>query len=161
MFWLIHRMESAHRLMTERGKDKTFVAKSLGKSLPYLRTQLKVARSPQALFGREKCVFRGEPEKFFHLIGHDRPEIVIEPCNPELVARRMAVANRYEQKKLFEYYQAFRFAFPDSHSELLELSEDRQAEMLSDALAGKEAFLVSHPYGGPLDRLGERITQWL
>lgn len=161
MFWFIYRLESVHRLLTDRGMTGTFVAKSLGKSLPYLRSQLKVSHSPQSLFGRDTCVFKGEPEKLFHLIGHDRPEIVIERCEPDLIARRMAVANLYEQKKLFDYYQAFRFAFPESRSELLELSIDRHAEMLRAALADKETFLVSHPYGGPLDRLGERIIQCL
>lgn len=161
MFWFIHRLESGHRLMTDKGMSRTFAAKSLGKSLPYLRSQLKVARSPQSLFGRDQCVFEGEPEKFFLLIGHDRPEIVIEPCAPETVASRMVMANRYEEKKLFDYYQAFLFAFPQARSEVLELSADHQAEMLSGALANKETFLVSHPYAGPLDRLGGRIIDCL
>lgn len=161
MFWLIHRMDSGHRLLAGRGLEKTFVAKSLGKGLPYLRGQLKVSRSPQSLFGPDRCVFEGQPEKFFLLTGHDRPEIHIEPCEPETVARRMAMANRYEEKKLFDCYGAYRFAFPDSRSELLELSVDRQAEMLSGALSDTETFLVSHPYGGPLDRLGGRIIDCL
>lgn len=161
LFWLIHRLESTHRLLAGRNLESTFIAKSLRKGLPYLRAQLKISRSPQSLFSPERCVFQGEPDKIFLLIGHDQPDVVIDSCASDLVARRMAIANRYEQRGLIDYYQAFRFAFPDSRSDLLEVSVEHEAELLASVLAGKETFLVSHPYGASLDRLGRQIMEYL
>lgn len=157
LFGSVHGLDSLHGRMVRWGLEKAPATKMLHKALPRLRAQLKVTRSPLSLFGEEGCVFDGRPSSFFLLVGHDQPDVVVEPSDPVLIADRMAIANRHEQRAFFDYYDAFTFAFPDRRNPVLDGFVDRQREMLTRALAGKRVFTIFHPYGGSLERLGERV----
>ena len=54
---------------------------------------------------------------------------------------------------LMAYYLMFRFAFPEMRNEFIEQAEERQRELLSRVLAGKEAYAVYHPYPVPIPAL--------
>src|SRR5690606_24759170 len=59
---------------------------------------------------------------------------------------------------LIAAYLGYRFAFPERRSELLETAPAVQAEALSSALAGKEAWMVSHPYPCDLGALFDAMA---
>ena len=89
---------------------------------------------------------RLRPERVLFLVGHQRPEIVVEPIDPGDVAARMCFSLAEEEERLASCYRKFRFAFPGSQSELLERAPSLRSELLHAALRGRPAFEVRHPH---------------
>ncbi|NUO82363.1 hypothetical protein HUU05_19995 [candidate division KSB1 bacterium] len=129
----------------------------LREAMPALKRQLNVALKPQAIFGLKCGPFVAKPEKIFLLMSHDEPGTVVTPTDPLGVARRMISSNRFELLPFMEHYLAFTFAFPDLKNEFLENIHERQFEILRRALAGKQAFIVRHPYPFSFDELFEKM----
>ena len=51
----------------------------------------------------------------------------------------------------------FRFAFPDRSNPFLQNAEASQRSALERAFAGKEAYIVSHPYPAPIPAVYEAM----
>jgi hypothetical protein len=120
--------------------------------LPAFKRQLHIRISPKELFADRSCKMAA-PEKVFLMMSHDLPAIHIQSCDPLDIARRMSHSNEYEMGAFFEYYQAFRFAFPNLRNEFLENVYELQNSLLNQALAEKETYQVLHPYPVSLDEL--------
>jgi hypothetical protein len=56
------------------------------------------------------------------------------------------LALQHEWLDFLSYYGKFRFAFPEARNELIERTEVLQRDLLGRVLAGKESYVVSHPY---------------
>jgi hypothetical protein len=69
------------------------------------------------------------------------------------VAERMAASLRWERRSLMAAYDEFRFAFPDRRSPRLESASEREHMLLRDALSGRPAYEISHPYPVALPEL--------
>lgn len=145
LFSAIRGLDRVHRLLPGRGL--------LAEALPALRRQLNVQLDPHEVFARRAASFAAVPDRVFLMLGHDAPEIEVAPADPLDVARRMAASNWYEQQPLVGAYLAYRFAFPERQSTLLEGAQALQASLLASALAGKEAYTVRHPYPCDLGQL--------
>lgn len=156
-FKSVHAVDFAYERLLPQKLKKSFPGKLLGMALPRLKRQLKIYKAPRALFGDQFGPLRARPERFFLIAGHDRSEISVEPCDPREFAERVAEANEYEWRDFFNYYGAFKFAFPHMENEFLENALNVQRSLLCQALEGKKTYLVLHPYGGPLEPLFTRI----
>jgi predicted ATP-grasp superfamily ATP-dependent carboligase len=115
----------------------------LGATLARLRRRLDVRIDPLRVFS--PGALAASPDRVFFMVRHDRPEIRVEPAESPQIAARIAAANYYEQLPLIATYLAYQSAYPGRRSELLDRARVLQAEMLTRALSGKEAFLVCHP----------------
>jgi hypothetical protein len=65
---------------------------------------------------------------------------------PQEIAQRMAYSMQHQRQYLMSYYLKFKFAFPDLTSDLIENALDLERTALTEALSGKEAYGVFHPY---------------
>jgi hypothetical protein len=74
---------------------------------------------------------------------------------PSHIARSMVASLAFERRALLARYEQFRFAFPERRSELLETARAREFEYLSQALEGRPAYEIVHPYPVPLHALYE------
>jgi hypothetical protein len=110
-----------------------------------LARRLKVQLPAEAVFGRVGP-YEADPDRIFVAMSHASPDIEVEPVDPAIVAKQLATAFRLELHAAFEQYLAFRFAFPDRRSDLLENAEAVAETLLARALAGKAAFVVRHPH---------------
>lgn len=122
----------------------------LRRARPLLRRQHGLNVAPQRLFGPDRLSSSGPLEKVFFVVSGEAPEVTVEPGDPEDVAARMLYSLLEEQMPLLSYYWKYRFAFPGRPNELLETVQQRQAAALQRVLAGKELYVVTHPYPAPI-----------
>lgn len=153
LFKMIRSLDRVNRMLSRRGWNRAFPLKILDEAMPAFKRQLHVTLPPQTIFEKEK-LRRGAPvDKIFYVGSWNRPEIRVEPFDAREIAGRMAHSNRFELMPFFEYYHAFRFAFPERENPFLETVHERHAELLLRALEGKEAYRVLHPYPVSLTEL--------
>lgn len=115
---------------------------------PLIKKQLYVHLPPKEAFnqaGTESSLM-GTPDKIFFVFSHDAPDITVQPIDPDEVAQRMVFSLQYEQIDFINNYLKFRFAFPELVNSFIENSEKLQRDTLKKVLAGKEAYVVYHPY---------------
>lgn len=120
----------------------------LNRLKPLIKKQLYIHLPPEEAFAQEGTgsALMGTPDKFFFVFSHDSPEITVKPVDPDEVAQRMVFSLQYEQIDFVNNYLKFRFAFPGLANSLIENSEQFQRDTLKKVLAGKEAYIVAHPY---------------
>jgi hypothetical protein len=114
--------------------------------LPALNRQLFIKVPVEQLFAKNAIELISKPEKLFLIMSQEQPGIAVEAWSSEDIARRMLESIYYEQVPFFEYFNAFKFAFPDAKNEFLENVRTLQADILTSALRNKEAYRVLHPY---------------
>jgi hypothetical protein len=123
-----------------------------------LRSQLHVDAEPGLLFGERRP--SASFDRLFFLVTHDAPETVVEPIEPENVARRMLYSLQYERLDFIGAYHKLRFAFPEASSPLIDDAQAIERERLLEVFAGKPAYLVRHPYPTSLARLFEAMRPY-
>ncbi len=118
-----------------------------------LARQQGVNVAPARLFGKDRWAAQAPVDYLFFVVNAATEAIDVRPIDPQEIARRMVFSLQEEQRHLQSLYRQFRFAFPDAANDLLEQSEEMQAARLQNMLAGKEAYLVSHPYPAPIEAM--------
>jgi hypothetical protein len=157
LFKVIHSLDAMHKALGRGRWKNSFLLRSLGRALPRLRQQLMVRRAPQVIFRDRYCKEVAPVDKVFLIMSHSEADITVQPCDPLEIARRMLGSIEYEQTHFFEYYYAFKYAFPHRQNDFLEEVYERQGALLRQALQNKEAYQVLHPYPVPFDALFEEI----
>jgi hypothetical protein len=161
VFQMIRWLDQFHQFAARGWMKRTFPVRLLAESMPALKRQLNVQLEPRAIFNGKFGPLVAEPRKIFLMLTHQDSTVEVEPCDPEAIARRMASSIRYEQLPLFEHYLAFKYAFPEKESGLIERAHELQREILRRALAGKEAYVVRHPHPVSLELLFEAMKPYV
>jgi hypothetical protein len=138
-------------------RSRWLPVRPIGRALHLLARQAFVTVPPQQLFEPQLAQPPATFDHLFLLAGHDSDDIRIEPVNPVQVARQMVFSVQEERDRFLTYYRRFRFAFPDRANPLIDESERLQRELLVEALAGKRAHAVFHPYPLRVSRLFARM----
>ncbi len=79
----------------------------------------------------------------------------VAPIDPADIARRMVASLAFERRGLMARYDQYRYAFPGRRNALLDSAGEREGELLGQALQGRPAYEVVHPYPVPLPKLFE------
>jgi hypothetical protein len=146
LFRSIHSLEVIHNTFG-RGRLKGFLPlKVLRGLMPVFKTRLNVREPPHILFKDRYCDQGATVDKLFLVMSHSEPDIVITPCAPIELARRMVNSNEYELEYAVQKYRAFKFAFPQRENPFLERAPELRSSLLHQAFEGKEAYKVFHPY---------------
>jgi hypothetical protein len=69
----------------------------------------------------------------------------------------MVFSHQHERLELISQYLMYRFAFPGRSNAVLEDAEASQRAALERAFAGKEAYIVAHPYPAPIPAVYEAM----
>jgi predicted ATP-grasp superfamily ATP-dependent carboligase len=133
-------------------------AQLLGAALPALKRQLNVQLDPVQVFGQGPSAFAAPLDRVYFMVSHEAPTVRVDRVSPEEVAERMAASVCFEQLPVTAAYLAYRFAYPGRRSALLDGAADAQRHALVRALAGKDAFVVRHPYPCDLQQLFDVMT---
>ncbi|NIR46965.1 hypothetical protein GWO43_00575 [candidate division KSB1 bacterium] len=156
LFKIIYIFDAIHKIFGRGIFEKFFPIKMLGEALPVFKQQLKVRVVPKALF-KDRMRSQATPQKLFLIMGENNSGIHIETCDPMEIADRMVGSNNYEQMYFWEFYEAFKFAFPHRRNDFLDNIDDRQRSLLMRALKNKEAYKISHPYPVSFDELFNKM----
>jgi hypothetical protein len=113
---------------------------------------------PLEVFGESFCPLAGKLDTVFLIMSHESDAVTVETISPEEICQRMVFSLQDEQRELQAFYHKYRFAFPHCRNELLENSAECQRNLLRQALDGKEAFAVYHPYPAPIPLLYEAMN---
>ena len=123
-----------------------------------IRNQQHVDAEPERLFGERQP--STSFDRLFFLVTHDSPETIVEPIEPENVARRMLFSLQYERLDFIGAYLKLRFAFPEALSPLIENAQEIERGRLLETLAGKPAYIVRHPYPTSLAGLHDAMRPY-
>jgi hypothetical protein len=69
----------------------------------------------------------------------------------------MLNSNEHESTSVVQQYRAFRFAFPQRENRFLERAPELHRSLLYQALEGKEAYEVFHPYPVSFEELFDHL----
>lgn len=123
-----------------------------------LERQRNVQVPPHRLFGDSRCVLEGNPDRVVLVSSHTSPEVTLDRVDPTHVAERMAFSLAEERSVLDAWYRRFRFAFPHAASPVIEDAPERERELLHRVLAGKDTFLLRHPYPPDVSTLFDALA---
>ena len=146
VFAFISTFEIINNISIKLKLDSKFPFKLLGQGLPHLRKLLKIRKSPEDLFKNKIRSGMTKLDTIVLALSHESNEVVTIACEPEEIINRMIHSNDYEQLPFFEFYKAFRYAFPERRNEFLDNIKNIHSGLLLNALLGKKSFKVSHPY---------------
>jgi hypothetical protein len=147
------------RALQRIGHGRHAPARAFRRLEPLVRSQLHVDVEPELLFGplgELSAAF----DRLFFLVSRDTPGMEVAPIDPLEVAERMVFSLQHERLDFMAYYLKSRFAFPDAASPVVERAEELQREALSQALSGKRAYVVHHPYPFSLAALYEAMSRF-
>jgi hypothetical protein len=130
----------------------------LDRATALLEGQAWVLIDPPRLFGDDSCALHGTFDKLFLIVSHSSPEVTVSEAEPLDVARRMVFSLQHERLDFLAHYLMYRFAFPDRANPVLEEAEELQRAALERVLAGKEAYVVAHPYPAPIPAVYEAMS---
>lgn len=146
------------RALQRVGGGRHTPARTFRRLEPLVRSQLHVDVEPERLFGPLGDL-SAPFDRLFFLVSRDGPGVEVAPIDPLEVARRMVFSLQHERLDFIAYYLKARFAFPDAASPVVEHAEELQREALSQAFAGKPAYVVHHPYPFSLAALYEAMSR--
>ena len=113
----------------------------------------QVRSAPGRLFGEQ--VRQGPAPIDVVFLAGVGAAVHLAPVTPAEIARRMVASLAFERRALLARYEQFRFAFPNRRNELLESARKLELEYLGQALRGRPAYEIVHPYPVPLHALYE------
>ena len=146
MFKSIHSLDNMYNVLKKGRLKSNFIIKILGDMLPSFKRQLKIWALPRKLFKDQFCSEPVSVDKIFLILMHSEDKIIIEDIQSSDVARSMIHTYDFEQKAFFEFYNAFKFAFPSKQNDFLETIKEREKDLLFSALDNKTAYKVYRPY---------------
>jgi hypothetical protein len=132
--------------------------RALGRLMPVLDRQRYVDVPAETIAGGRLGRLTAGFDRLFFLVSWSSPYIGVEPIDPDEVARRMVASLQHERLDFMGYYWKFRFAFPGRASAIVERAEEIERERLRQALAGKPAYRVGHPYPVAFEALYDAIS---
>lgn len=92
-----------------------------------------------------------------HTMSTEATTISLTPTSGEQVAAHMAGSLAFERLPLLALYHAFRYAFPDRSSLLIERAEIVERERLQEFLRPRRCWLSTHPYPPDLAELRDSL----
>ncbi|MEZ4731274.1 MAG: hypothetical protein R3E79_29500 [Caldilineaceae bacterium] len=141
--------------------ERVAPVKVMKRMKPLLKQQLHVNLPPQKLFGQNISTGVSSLDKLIFVGSHESQAITVQPADPQVIAQRMVFSLQEERADFMSYYYKFRFAFPAARNLIIEQAEERQRQLLTQLLAGKEAYELYHPYPVALPLLFDAVSPLL
>jgi hypothetical protein len=155
-------LDSVEQFVPEKARSNVTAAKVFHRGVQFLnKSQRHVTLSPEALFDTGLNSPTGRLDLMFLTLAHGSSAVTVNPIAAEDALERLVAALRYEWSTWEEYYIQYLYAFPHKRNFRLEVAWDKQRNLLRNILAGKQIFLVNHPYPVKLDEIYSAINDVL
>lgn len=142
-------------------RRSSVAAKLIRQAHQMLLDQQSIHLRPRTLFGSDACTLESALDVVIVAVSHEAPDVVVHAIPVEQVARQMAASFQHEQASLLSCYQKHLFAFPGRRNELLDQAERLYFELARQALSGKAAYTILHPYPVSTEKLRRAIRPLL
>ena len=126
-----------------------------------LLDQQSITLRPETLFGAENCILESRLDLVILAVSHEAAQFETTATPVEQVAGQMAASFLHEQASLSSCYHKHLFAFPDRRNALLDQLELVYRRHALDALAGKPAYAMLHPYPVSVEALRSAVQPLL
>ncbi len=161
MFTAVRWLDALHRLLPNGKLGNFLPLRFLRDAMPKLKRKVNVALDPEVIFNPPLGWLFGCPDKIILAMSHVSSDITIEAADPLQVAAHMSSSVEFEQLGFFKHYLAYKFAFPGCQADFMEQIAEKQRSILRRALAGKEAYVLAHPYPVSLTDLAAHMLPFL
>lgn len=153
----VHSLEQLES--TRLGRQSSFM-RFISPLKVLVRQQLNIQLPPEKLFGRKPGEGAVHLEKIFWVISQAQTDLLVEPIEPQDIARRIVFSLQEERIGFISYYLKYRFAFPECSNALIDQAEEIQRTLLLKIFADKEAYAVYHPYPFSIPTLFEAVRPY-
>lgn len=140
-------------VLPERGVP----ASVLRRATPLVARQAYVQVPPAELFGESAIDTVGQLDTVLFATSSTARTVTVRPVDPTEVARRMVSSLVDERSPFMAHYRQFRFLQPDQTSGVVESAASREAALMSRVMAGREAYVVDHPYPMQIESLAAAL----
>jgi hypothetical protein len=161
VFSSVSILEAINNISIRFKLGKTFPFKLLSQSLPHLKKLLKIRKIPEDIFKNKIRNGMTKLDAIVLALSHKSNEIMTKECEPEEIIKRMIHSNDYEQLPFFEFYKAFKYAFPERDNEFLDNIKNIHSGLLLNALKSKKSFKIFHPYPVSFEALFSKLSSAL
>jgi hypothetical protein len=134
--------------------------RTLRRARPYVDRQLDVQVPPARLFDG-RIVAEAPLDQIVFVESVAGAEVTVSQIDGAEVARRMVHSIRYEWLDLWTAYLQWRYAFPERPNPILEGLESTLVERLHQALDGRPAIDLRHPYPPDIRALADAVEPHL
>jgi hypothetical protein len=110
-----------------------------------LDSRQRVHVAPTDVFGVDACAFSGPLSKVILTEAHNSGHIAVERISAAQLVEQLAIVTKSELNIVSEYYEKFRFAFPQATNPLLNQLPVLLRERLQSTMVGKDTFVLRHP----------------
>ncbi len=141
--------------------SKTAGGRTLRRMRPFVDHQLDVQIAPARLFDGRVLTEGAALDRVVFVESVDGPGISVEPIDGSAIAARMVHSIRHEWLDLWTAYLKWRYAFPDRPNEHLEGLEATLSQRLGQALGGRPAVSLRHPYPPDIPALADALAPHL
>jgi hypothetical protein len=132
-----------------------------GRASVLLERQLSVQVPVDRLLGSPPLPDGSALDRLILVVSRESAGMEVGTADPEDLARRATASFLYETADLMAHYRRFRFAFPDRINPDLEGLEQRYVSALTEAVHGRPALIVQHPYPMDIPMLYDAISPWI
>ena len=146
------------KLVLKIGDSKFILLHFPKKILYYVEKLLKKKIAPHKVFGDKVRNVPTPVDFLFLTLRHQGSDIKIEKCKSYEIICRMINSNNYEQNLFYDYYNAFKYAFPERSNRFLDEAKEIHAQQLLKALKDKKAYKVISPSPVSLNDLYKKIN---
>ena len=101
---------------------------------------------PEDIFKGATGTMCAKFDRLVFTLSHESADVRVEPIEPDEVAQRMVFSLQHEYSGFMADYLKYRFAFPRERNDFLENTEQLHSSLLQQAVSGKPAHAVYHPY---------------
>jgi len=153
LFGGIHFLDGFYKLSkTVKLHNNSFFS-LLGDALPTIKKKLNIRVAPEKIFDGKIDWKKVNVDKIVLTMSYSKDEISVSECDKHELIDRMICSNLDEFDSLYQYYSAFKFAFPGIRNRFLESVPDIYYELLPKAISGIESYKVLHPYPVSYEKL--------
>jgi hypothetical protein len=140
---------------------RTAGGRTLRRMRPFVDHQLDVQIPPARLFDGRVLTAGAALDRVVFVESVDAPGVTVEPIEGSVIAARMVHSIRHEWLDLWTAYLKWRYAFPDRPNAHLEGLEATLSERLEEALGGRPALSLRHPYPPDIPALADALAPHL
>lgn len=148
-------------LVARSEKSNSLGSKIIRHAHDALLDQQAIHLWPRTLFGADSCILVSPLDIVIVAVSQEAEEVRVAQAPIEQAVGQMAASFLHEHASLFACYHKYLFAFPSRRNALLDQAEQIYRRCAVEALEGRRAYTMLHPYPVSIGALQKAIEPLL